>query len=110
MAAEKPLSAEISLVDNSVKISGVLNFETVPVLMKQAEQLFGKLDKVSVDLAEVSDSNSAGLAMLVEMQRIIKMQKKSIAFKNLPEQISIIAGAYGIDTELGSFLNSAANS
>lgn len=110
MATKKPLPAELSLVDNSVEISGVLNFETVPVLMKQAEQLFGKLDKVSVDLAEVSDSNSAGLAMLVEMQRIIKMQKKSIDFKNLPEQITIIAAAYGIDTELGSFLNSAANS
>ncbi|MDT8452753.1 MAG: STAS domain-containing protein [Gammaproteobacteria bacterium] len=110
MATEKPLSAELSLVKNSVRISGVLNFETVPVLMKQAEQLFGELDKVSVDLAEVSDSNSAGLAMLVEMQRIIKMQKKSIDFKNLPEQITIIAAAYGIDTELGSFLNLAANS
>jgi phospholipid transport system transporter-binding protein len=110
MTAKKPLFAEVSLVDDSVRISGVLNFETVPVLMKQAEQLFDKLDKVSVDLAEVSDSNSAGLAMLVEMQRIIKMQKKSIDFKNLPEQITIIAGAYGIDTELGSFLNSAAHS
>lgn len=110
MATKKPFSAELSQVDNNVRISGVLNFETVPVLMKQAEQLFGKLDKVSVDLAEVSDSNSAGLAMLVEMQRIIKMQKKSIDFKNLPEQITIIATAYGIDTELGSFLNSAATS
>lgn len=110
MATKKTFSAELSQVDNNVRISGVLNFETVPVLMKKAEQLFGKLDKVSVDLAEVSDSNSAGLAMLVEMQRIIKMQKKSIDFKNLPEQITIIATAYGIDTELGSFLNSAATS
>lgn len=110
MAAKKSLPAELTLVENGINVSGVLNFETVPVLMKQAEQLFNKLDKVSVNLAEVSDSNSAGLALLLEMRRIIKMQKKSIDFKNLPEQIRIIAGAYGIDSELGSFLNSAVNS
>lgn len=110
MSIKKSLPAELTLVNNGINISGVLNFETVPVLIKQAEQLFNKLDKVSVNLAEVSDSNSAGLALLLEMRRTIKMQKKSIDFKNLPEQIRIIAGAYGIDTELGSFLNSVANS
>jgi phospholipid transport system transporter-binding protein len=110
MATKKTFPAKLSLADDSINVSGVLNFETVPVLMKQAEKLFSKLDKVSVDLAEVSESNSAGLALLLEMLRVIKMQKKSIDFKNLPEQIRIIAGAYGIDSELGSFLNSASHS
>jgi len=39
-----------------------------------------------------------------------KSQNKSINFKNLPEQIAIVASAYGIDSELDSFLNSQSNS
>ncbi|MCW8923785.1 MAG: STAS domain-containing protein [Gammaproteobacteria bacterium] len=100
-----PLDAKLSMVDEGINISGVLNFETVPVLMKQAEQLLVKQDEVNVDLAEVTDSNSAGLALLLEMVRVTKSQNKTINFKNLPEQISIVASAYGIDGELGSFLN-----
>ncbi|MCW8830767.1 MAG: STAS domain-containing protein, partial [Gammaproteobacteria bacterium] len=69
------------------------------------EQLLVKQDEVNVDLAEVTDSNSAGLALLLEMVRVTKSQNKTINFKNLPEQISIVASAYGIDGELGSFLN-----
>lgn len=110
MASVKtPSKAELSIVDGSVNVSGVLNFDTVPALMKQAEQLFKSQNEVSVDLAGVTDSNSAGLALLLEMLRTIKMQNKSINFKNMPEQISIVASAYGIDSELGSFLNSQSN-
>jgi len=98
--------AELSMVDQSINVSGVLNFETVPVLMKQAGQLFKKMDKVSINLAEVTDSNSAGLALLLEMVRTAKLQNTSIYFLNLPEQICIVANAYGIDCELNSFLNS----
>jgi len=96
--------------DETINISGVLNFETVPTLMKQAEQLIKNQDKVSIDLAEVTDANSAGLALLLEMMRATKLQNKSINFKNLPEQICVVASAYGIDSELGSFLNSQFNS
>ncbi len=99
------LKAELSAVDENIRISGVLNFETVPGLMKQAEQLFKNRNQINVDLADVTDSNSAGLALLLEMIRTIKMQNKMINFKNLPEQIDIMANAYGIDDELASFMN-----
>jgi phospholipid transport system transporter-binding protein len=110
MTVKKTLTAELSMHDECINVSGVLNFETVPALMKQAEQLFKNQDKVSVDLADVTDSNSAGLALLLEMVRTTKSQNKSINFKNLPEQIGIVASAYGIDCELGSFLSSQFNS
>ena len=102
--------AELSMVDNSINVSGVLNFDTVPALMKQAELAFKSQNAVSVDLAKVTDSNSAGLALLLEMVRVTKSQNKTINFKNLPEQICIVANAYGIDCELGAFLNPQSNS
>lgn len=101
--------AELSMLDDSINVSGVLNFDTVPMLMKQAEQLFKSQNTVNVDLTNVSDSNSAGLALLLEMVRVTKSQNKTINFKNLPEQICIVANAYGIDCELGTFLNSQSN-
>lgn len=110
MNAKTSSNAELSIVDDSISVSGVLNFETVPALMKQAEQLFKNQQQVSVDLAGVTDSNSAGLAFLLEMLRTIKSQNKSINFKNLPKQIAIVASAYGIDSELDSFLNTQSNS
>ena len=110
MTVKVPVHAELSIVDNSINVSGVLNFDTVPVLMKQAEQLFNNKDEISVDLADVTDSNSAGLALLLEMIRVTKLQNKLISFKNLPEQIGVVANAYGVDSELGSFLASQSNS
>lgn len=98
--------AEIAVLDDSVKISGVLNFETVPALIKQYELLLKNSHTLSIDLGGVTDSNSAGLALLLEIVRTTKLHNKSINFKNLPAQISIVASAYGIDDELGSFLNS----
>lgn len=110
MSTKAPAHADLSMRDDTINISGVLNFATVPVLMKQAEQLLKNQDKISVDLAEVTDSNSAGLALLLEMLRVAQLQNKSINFKNLPEQISVVASAYGVDSELGSFLNTQINS
>jgi phospholipid transport system transporter-binding protein len=110
MSVQSSLQAELSMVDNCINVSGVLSFETVPALMKQAELLLNGQDKISVNLAEVTDSNSAGLALLLEMVRTAKLQNKTINFKNLPEQICIVANAYGIDCELDSFLNAKSNS
>ena len=104
------MPAELNMVENTINVSGELNFETVPVLMKKAESLFASREQVSINLAAVTDSNSAGLALLLEMTRVMKLQNKPINFENLPEQICIVATAYGIDCELGSFLNSPANS
>ena len=110
MSTNTSLRAELSIVENNINVTGVLNFETVPVLMKQAELLFSQQDQVRIDLSGVTDSNSAGLALLLEMMRVMKLQNKKINFENLPEQICIVAAAYGIDCELGEFLNTQVNS
>lgn len=110
MSVNKILNAELSDDNGIISVGGVLNFETVPTLLKQAEQLFKNYNEINIDFSGVVDSNSAGLALLLEMIRTTKIQNKSINFKNLPEQINIVANAYGIDSELGLFLNAQSNS
>ena len=101
---EQPTASLAVSADNHIKVQGMLNFETVPVLMKQAEQLFKKMDGAHISFAEVKDSNSAGIALLLEMARTMKLKNKSIDFAELPEQMFIVARAYGIDAELDAYL------
>lgn len=90
--------------DRRIRIRGVLSFETVPALMEEAEHLLSKMDNVLVNFGGVEDSNSAGLALLFEMARTMKLSNKSIDFEELPEQMVIVAQAYGIDSELDTYL------
>lgn len=104
-SGKEPSVASLSVSgDNTINVQGVLNFETVPALAKEAERLFKKMDKVHVSFAEVKDSNSAGLALLLEMARCTKLNNQSINFAELPEQMIIVARAYGLDSELGDYL------
>ena len=74
--------------------------------MKQAETLFENFASAEISFADVQDSNSAGLALLLEMARYMKLKNKTVRFMDLPEQINIVARAYGISAELESHLNS----
>ena len=103
------LTADLLVLDNNqIEVQGVLNFETVPVLMKQAEDLLHELNDgsndVRVSFKGVTDSNSAGLALLLELKRYMNTKNKNIVFADLPKQVRIVAHAYGIDAELGSYL------
>ena len=91
--------------ENGIKVHGVLNFETVPVLAKEAAKLLKNMSEAQVSFAEVEDSNSAGLALMLEMKRCMQKDKKRISFTALPEQMLIVARAYGIDEELAVVLN-----
>lgn len=105
-ASGKSLStASLSVEGDRIKVQGVLNFETVPALAKQAAQLLKQMNNVRVSFAEVEDSNSAGLALLLDMARAMKINNKSIDFEELPEQILIVARAYGVDSQLNTTLH-----
>jgi phospholipid transport system transporter-binding protein len=93
--------ADITAADGRrFRIDGVLDFDTVPQLMKQAQKLFAVADQVQVDFAGVTGCNSAGLALLLEMDRVMKQRNKPIQFFNLPQQIRTFAEAYAVDDEL----------
>jgi ABC-type transporter Mla MlaB component len=102
---KEQLSASLSVHDgNLIEINGVLDFDTVPALMKEAEVLLQKLNEAKLSFKGVVDSNSAGLALLLELKRYMQSKNKTVIFSDLPEQIRTIARAYGVDAELGSNL------
>jgi ABC-type transporter Mla MlaB component len=99
-------AATITPVDDNTKdkgrflVSGVLGFDTVPGLMKQAKRLFASCDSVVIDFSAVENCNSAGLAVVLEIARQMQQQNKSVCFESLPEQIYTFARAYSIEKEL----------
>jgi phospholipid transport system transporter-binding protein len=54
----------------------------------------------TVDLSEVTDMDSALLALLLAWLRDAKTRQRDLAFANLPEALRTIARLYGVDSLL----------
>ena len=80
-------------------VTGTLGFDSAPGLMKQALRLFASFDSLVVDFSGVDDCNSAGLAIILELARLMQQQNKTICFKSIPEDIHTFARAYSIEKE-----------
>lgn len=87
--------------DGRIMVAGELGFTTVTELRNRSSHLFvdscGELD---IDLAGVTRSDSAGLALLLEWMRMARAQKRELRFHHLPEQMEAIASASDLETVL----------
>ena len=80
----------------SIELSGELNHVTVADVLAQSADWFAG-DALVIGLQGISHSNSAGLALLLEWQKIARQKQVSIQYHNVPEQLLTIARAYGVD-------------
>lgn len=90
--------ASISQQGDFLKLSGRLDFSSVASLLTANGWLQG--EQVQIDMSEVEQSNSAGLALLLEWMKIAQQKGLQIKYHNVPEQLLVIARAYGIDQDL----------
>lgn len=68
-------------------VSGALTFETVPDLYKESAAWFEGTGELTLDLAHVTNTDSAGLALLVEWLRRARDAKRTLHFTNIPAQV-----------------------
>lgn len=80
-----------SLGGGRFRVSGVLDATTAGELLKQSGERFASASELEVDLAGVSEADSAGLALLIEWMRVTKEAGRSIRFDHVPGQISALA-------------------
>lgn len=78
-------------------LSGVLDFQSVVALRDQ--DIWSSGDP-QIDLANISHSNSAGIALLLEWMKLAQQKGVQIKYHNLPESLGVIARAYGVDQDL----------
>ena len=76
---------------------GDLSFTTVPALRGELVIKSADRPRISIDLAGVTRSDSAGLALLIEWLREAEQLGKTITFLNMPAQLQSIARVCGLD-------------
>ncbi len=95
-------------------ISGTVDFSTVPYLMQRVQGFFTAHKKsatkqsaveknaatITIDLSQITDCNSAGLALLLEMVKHARLNNIELHFENLPGTLLTIAKAYGVESEI----------
>jgi len=80
-----------SLGDGQFRVSGVLDASTAREVMEESESRFAQSKEIDIDLGGVGESDSAGLALLIEWLRAARHGGQVIRFANVPAQIEALA-------------------
>lgn len=72
-------------------VSGDMTFDTAEKILKASENLFDEHTQIEVDLSEITASDSAGLALLLEWVTWANHSVREIRFTKMPEKILAIA-------------------
>ena len=74
-------------------MSGVLDAATAPELLEESSAKFSNQSGVDihVDFASVAESDSAGLALVIEWLRLARQRGQRMSFANLPKQLLALA-------------------
>ena len=90
-----------SLGAGRFRVSGVLDASTAREVLEQSESRFEQFKELDVDLGGVGESDSAGLALLIEWLRLARQGAKTIRFANVPAQIEALARISEVEDQIG---------
>lgn len=83
--------------DGRFYVSGEITALSIPELLRDATVLFNQdIKALYIDLANVTRSDSAGVALLLEWMRLGQRRDLEVHFFNLPEQMKAIAEVTGL--------------
>lgn len=82
-------------------VCGPMTFDSVSGLWSASRGLFAGGEVLQIDLSEVTHTDSAGLALLVEWLREAAQRGARLELSNLPAQLVAIAGASNLERLLG---------
>ena len=99
-------TAKIDYQQNAIHVAGELNFTTAVSLWKESLSRLPAYTALHFDLADVSASNSGGVALLLEWMKYAKQQNKPIHFNHIPASLLSILSVSGVASMLdGSVLS-----
>ena len=91
---------------NQLRVSGALTIANAAVSSEQAKPYLS--GDVVVDLAGVTEVDSAALSVLFEWQRAAHRNNGRVSFRNLPDSLKSLASLYGVtDLIAGDFHDAA---
>lgn len=92
------MTSRFSVASNNVlSVQGDLDVYSVAEAIEQGSKLLKSNDSFEViDLQQVENMDSAGLAFIIELLKASKYQKKNLRFKNIPNRMRAVAKVYGL--------------
>ena len=78
------------------RVVGDLGLASATAVLAAGETAFAGQAAVEVDLAGVTDADSAGLAVLIEWTRSARRDGRGIVFKGLPPRLAALARIGGV--------------
>lgn len=90
------------------RVTGQLDATSVVGVLRDSRGQFGESKEIDVDLGGVTESDSSGLALLLEWLRVSRVAERVIRFHNLPPQISALARISEVEDLFASFGETAA--
>ena len=85
------------LGDGRFALSGAMSFDTAERILRASESLFEQHNRLELDLSGVTDTDSAGLALLLEWVTWANHTVREIRFAGMPEKIMAIARTTEVD-------------
>jgi len=85
----------ITAADGRLRVAGPLTIDTITAVLAESEPLFTAPETV-VDLAAVTDVDSAGVSLLLQWQRSARAAGRTITVVNLPANLKSLAELYGV--------------
>lgn len=79
------------LGDGKFALSGSMTFQTAGRLLRECEELFSDHSRIEMDLSGITETDSAGLALMLEWITWANHTVREIRFTGTPDKIDAIA-------------------
>ncbi len=79
------------------RVEGVLHFTTVTALLRAGSDAISSGRAAVIDLSGVKDSDSSGLALLIEWLSVAKAADRKLRYENVPAQLHQLARLSDVD-------------
>ena len=86
--------------DGEARLSGPLDFSTVPGLWTELREAIEREPRLELSLADVTSANSAGLALLLEALQKASSSAHELRLREVPEELLALAGLSNLTTLL----------
>jgi phospholipid transport system transporter-binding protein len=92
LSSDEKRAAVFELEDGDrSRVNGVLHFTTVTALLSAGMRAIADGRAAVIDLSGVSDSDSSGLALLIEWLSVAKSENRSLKYEHIPTQLQQLA-------------------
>ena len=85
------------LGDGRFALTGEMSFDSAERILKASEKPFEEHTQLEIDLSGVTESDSAGLALLLEWVTWANHTVREIRFEGMPERVMAIAKTTEVD-------------